>query len=87
MAIKKTNPHILLLVKVVDFYEAFGNDAHAISKVLGLTITVKNDIAMVGFHTNMYLYIGRLIREGYLVSIVHSDALFFNSVKCSEILI
>ena len=42
-AIKQKYPDAILLFRVGDFYETFGNDAITASQVLGITLTKRNN--------------------------------------------
>ena len=42
-AIKQKYPDAILLFRVGDFYETFGEDAIVASKVLGITLTKRNN--------------------------------------------
>jgi DNA mismatch repair protein MutS len=47
---KERHPGMLLLFRMGDFYELFEDDAHAASRLLGLTLTSRDkSIAMAGF--------------------------------------
>ncbi len=60
----------LLLFRLGDFYEAFGDDAHTVSKALELTLTKRQDIPMCGipWHASDS-YIDRLLVKGFSVAI------------------
>lgn len=60
----------LLFFRLGDFYEAFYEDAHVISKTLGLTLTSRQDIPMCGvpFHTSE-TYIDKLVAKGFKVAV------------------
>lgn len=64
----------ILLFRVGDFYETFGNDAILASKVLGITLTARNNgsskIELAGFpHHSLDSYLPKLVRAGYRVAI------------------
>ncbi len=64
----------ILLFRVGDFYETFGEDAITASNVLGIVLTKRNnggvDIELAGFpHHSLDLYLPRLVRAGYRVAI------------------
>lgn len=67
------------LVRMGDFYEAHGEDAEIISKVLGLTLTDRRKqgdaTPMCGFpyHT-LEVYLKKLIHAGHRVAILELDA-------------
>ncbi len=72
--IKTKYPDAILLFRVGDFYETFGEDAVTTSRVLGIVLTARNnggsDVALAGFpHHSMDLYLPRLVRAGYRVAI------------------
>lgn len=60
----------LLLFRLGDFYEAFGNDAHTISEALDLTLTKRQETPMCGipWHASEG-YIDRLLLKGFSVAI------------------
>ena len=53
-AIKSQHPDAILLFRVGDFYETFGEDAIKAADVLGITLTARNNgsskIELAGFH-------------------------------------
>ncbi len=64
----------ILLFRVGDFYETFGEDAVKASKALGIILTKRNnggnDIELAGFpHHAMDMYLPRLVRAGFRVAI------------------
>jgi DNA mismatch repair protein MutS len=74
---KAENPDALLLFRLGDFYEVFFEDAKTVSKVLGIVLTQRgtdengDDIPMCGIPWHAAdNYFGRLVREGYKVSLV-----------------
>ncbi|MCB9264642.1 MAG: DNA mismatch repair protein MutS [Lewinellaceae bacterium] len=72
--VKAKYPDAILLFRVGDFYETFGEDAITASQVLGIILTRRNnggsDIELAGFpHHSMDLYLPRLVRAGYRVAI------------------
>lgn len=74
-AIKQKYPDAILLFRVGDFYETFGEDAIAASKVLGITLTKRNNGAaasseLAGFpHHALDTYLHKLVKAGYRVAI------------------
>ncbi|MFK8101204.1 MAG: DNA mismatch repair protein MutS [Saprospiraceae bacterium] len=73
-AIKAKHPDAILLFRVGDFYETFGEDAVKASQVLGIVLTKRNnggtDVALAGFpYHSMDTYLPRLVRGGYRVAI------------------
>nr|WP_243745565.1 DNA mismatch repair protein MutS [Segetibacter sp. 3557_3] len=74
-AIKKRYPDAILLFRVGDFYETFGEDAIITSRVLGITLTKRNNGAafsseLAGFpHHALDTYLHKLVKAGYRVAI------------------
>ncbi|MFA6665590.1 MAG: DNA mismatch repair protein MutS [Armatimonadota bacterium] len=75
MNIKEENPDVILMFRLGDFYEIFGEDAKVASKELEITLTGRNAgeagrIPMCGvpFHA-VDRYVARLIQRGYRVAI------------------
>jgi DNA mismatch repair protein MutS len=74
-AIKQKYPDAVLLFRVGDFYETFGEDAIIASQVLGITLTKRNNGAaasseLAGFpHHALDTYLHKLVRAGYRVAI------------------
>ncbi len=72
---KKKHPDAILLFRVGDFYETFGNDAVEASEVLGITLTRRdngrdNYIELAGFpHHALDTYLPKLVRAGQRVAI------------------
>jgi DNA mismatch repair protein MutS len=74
VAVKAKYPDAILLFRVGDFYETFGEDAVKASRALGITLTSRNnggsDIELAGFpYHAMDMYMPRLVRAGYRVAI------------------
>ena len=72
--IKGKYPDAILLFRVGDFYETFGEDAIIASQVLNITLTSRNnggsDIELAGFpHHSVDTYLHKLVRAGYRVAI------------------
>ena len=72
--IKGQYPDAVLLFRVGDFYETFGGDAITASRVLGITLTRRNnggsDIELAGFpHHSLDNYLPKLVRAGFRVAI------------------
>jgi DNA mismatch repair protein MutS len=68
-------PGILLLMRVGDFYECYGEDAETIAAALNITLTRREDggqiIPMAGVpHHASERYVARLIRLGYRVALM-----------------
>lgn len=74
-AIKQKYPDAVLLFRVGDFYETFGEDAIIASQVLGITLTKRNNGAassseLAGFpHHSLDTYLHKLVKAGYRVAI------------------
>ncbi len=74
-AIKAKYPGALLLFRVGDFYETFGQDAIAASKVLDIVLTKRgngsaSEIELAGFpHHALDSYLPKLVRAGHRVAI------------------
>ena len=72
--VKAKHPSAILLFRVGDFYETFGEDAVTAAQVLGIVLTSRNnggsDIELAGFpHHSLDTYLPRLIRAGHRVAI------------------
>ena len=74
-SIKAKYPDALLLFRVGDFYETFGQDAIKASKVLGIVLTKRSngaaaDMELAGFpHHSLETYLPKLVRAGMRVAI------------------
>ena len=73
-SIKSKHPGALLLFRVGDFYETFGEDAVKTSKILEIVLTSRNNgeskIELAGFpHHSLDTYLPKLIRAGERVAI------------------
>ncbi|ERM82884.1 DNA mismatch repair protein MutS [Rhodonellum psychrophilum GCM71 = DSM 17998] len=74
-AIKSKHPGALLLFRVGDFYETFGEDAIKASKVLDIVLTKRangsaSHIELAGFpHHSLDTYLPKLVRAGHRVAI------------------
>jgi DNA mismatch repair protein MutS len=71
---KKKQPDAILLFRIGDFYETFGQDAITASRVLGITLTNRNngsaDTELAGFpYHSVDTYLPKLVRAGYRVAI------------------
>lgn len=73
--IKAKHPQALLLFRVGDFYETFGEDAILASRVLGIILTKRgagssSEIELAGFpHHSLDSYLPKLVRAGHRVAI------------------
>lgn len=74
-AIKAKYPDAILLFHVGDFYETFGQDAITASRILGITLTKRNNSSataseLAGFpHHALDTYLHKLVKAGYRVAI------------------
>ena len=74
-AIKQKYPDAILLFRVGDFYETFGEDAIKASAILGITLTKRNNgaassLELAGFpHHSLDTYLHKLVKAGYRVAI------------------
>src|SRR5574344_414234 len=74
-AVKAQHPEALLLFRVGDFYETYGEDAVTASKVLGIVLTRRangaaKSVEMAGFpHHAIDTYLPKLVRGGYKVAV------------------
>ncbi len=73
-AIKAKYPDAILLFRVGDFYETFGEDAIKTAKVLGITLTNRNNggekLELAGFpYHSLDTYLHKLVKAGYRVAI------------------
>ena len=73
--IKGKYPDAILLFRVGDFYETFGEDAIKTAKIVGITLTKRANgsasfIELAGFpHHSIDTYLPKLVRAGYRVAI------------------
>lgn len=73
--VKGQHPDALLLFRVGDFYETFGEDAIIASKVLGIVLTKRANgsaqfVELAGFpHHSIETYLPKLVRSGYKVAV------------------
>ena len=74
-AIKSKYPDAILLFRVGDFYETFRQDAVITAKVLGITLTKRNNgnpnaSELAGFpHHSLETYLHKLVKAGYRVAV------------------
>src|SRR3954469_1761220 len=74
-AIKQKYPDAILLFRVGDFYETFGEDAILAAQILGITLTKRNNGSpasseLAGFpHHALDTYLHKLVKAGYRVAI------------------
>jgi DNA mismatch repair protein MutS len=74
--IKAERPDVLLLMRVGDFYEAYGEDAETLARVLEITLTGREErgvggrIPMAGVpHHALERYVARLIAQGHKAAV------------------
>ena len=67
---EKLSAGTILLFRLGDFYEVFGDDAEVAAKVLGLTLTKRHETPMAGLpHHAAPAYVNRLLAAGWKVAI------------------
>ncbi|MDR2025974.1 MAG: DNA mismatch repair protein MutS [Prevotellaceae bacterium] len=68
--VKAKHPDALLLFRVGDFYETFGQDAIKTSDILGITLTRRANVELAGFpYHALDTYLPKLVRAGQRVAI------------------
>lgn len=73
--VKQKYPHTMLLFRIGDFYETFGEDAIKAAEILGIVLTKRrngaaSEIELAGFpHHALNTYLPRLVRAGQRVAI------------------
>lgn len=73
--IKSKYPDAILLFRVGDFYETFGQDAVKVSAIVGIVLTKRHngsasEIELAGFpHHSLENYLPKLVRAGYRVAV------------------
>lgn len=72
--LKAKHPDAILLYRVGDFYETFGEDAIKVSGILGIILTKRNnggvDAELAGFpYHSLDVYLPKLVRAGFRVAI------------------
>ncbi|MBM2816791.1 MAG: mismatch repair protein MutS [Ignavibacteria bacterium] len=73
--IKEKYPETILLYRLGDFYETFGDDAITTSKVCGIVLTKRNhgaagDLPLAGFpYHQLDAYLPKLVRAGHRVAV------------------
>lgn len=74
--LKAERPDVILLMRVGDFYEAYGEDAETIANVLNITLTgrevsgLSEKYPMAGVpHHAMDRFLARLVKRGYKVAV------------------
>lgn len=74
--IKKQYPDAILLLRVGDFYETYGEDAVVAAGILGITLTKRSNaiagsLELAGFpYHAIDTYLPKLVRAGYRVAVV-----------------
>ncbi len=74
-AVKAEHPEAILLFRVGDFYETYGEDAVMASKILGIVLTKRANgaaaaVEMAGFpHHSIDTYLPKLVRAGHKVAV------------------
>ena len=74
--VKGKYPDTIILIRVGDFYETFGEDAITASRVLGITLTKRGagtdgEIELAGFpYHAMDTYLPKLVKAGFRVAIM-----------------
>jgi DNA mismatch repair protein MutS len=68
---KERHPGMLLLFRMGDFFELFGDDAHVAARVLQLTLTSRDKtIPMAGFpHHALETHLHKLLKAGHRVAV------------------
>ena len=78
---KGKHPEAVLLARVGDFYEAYGEDAETIARALQIALTSKEAgggqrVAMAGVpHHALAQYLARLVAQRYVVGSVSGSSL------------
>ncbi|HQW12649.1 MAG TPA: DNA mismatch repair protein MutS [Saprospiraceae bacterium] len=72
--VKAKYPDALVLFRVGDFYESFGEDAVSVAGILNIILTARNNggvnVELAGFpYHSLDVYLPRLVRAGYRVAI------------------
>lgn len=80
---KAKHPDVILLYRIGDFYESYGDDAVALNDVLGVTLIHRNtnSIAskLAGFHWHkLDTYLPKLVRACKRVAICEGDTMCNN---------
>ena len=90
-AIKAKYPDALLLFRVGDFYETFGQDAIQASKILDIILTKRgagsqSETELAGFpHHSLNLYLPKLVKAGHRVAICDQlEAVSYTHLRAHE---
>ena len=71
---KKQRPDMLILFRVGDFYEMFGEDAEKAAKLLGITLTKRGDFPMAGFPYHVLeKHLKTMLQAGLRVAIAEEE--------------
>lgn len=69
--IKEKYHDALVLFRINDFYETFGDDAIKVAETIGTVLTKKDNVPMTGFpFYGLDTYFPKLVRSGFRVAIV-----------------
>jgi len=74
-SIKKKYPDAILLFRIGEYYETFGDDAEKFSSICNITLTHRTEhdghkLALAGFHfLQLDIYLPRLVRAGNRVAV------------------
>jgi DNA mismatch repair protein MutS len=69
-AAKERHPNMLLLFRIGDFYEAYGDDAWTLARAIGTGLTTREKTVMAGFpHQALENYLRVLLKAGHRVAI------------------
>lgn len=82
--IKTAVPGCVLLMRIGDFYEAFGDDAKLVSKICGTAVTKRQGTLMTGIPRHqMQSMAGRLVANNHKVAVAESaqDEVVVNTVE------
>jgi len=72
---KERHPGTVLMYRIGDFYETFGDDAQILSKTTGVTLTKRYGTDMAGVpHHQLETYLKKLISAGKRVAVVEKVA-------------
>src|SRR5688572_5802161 len=68
---KRAHPGCVLLFRIGDFYEMFDDDAVAVARAIGLTLTQRTEgVPMAGFPFHQLDgYLRRLVAQGFRVAV------------------
>src|SRR3954463_5685885 len=72
--LKSRDPDALLLFRMGDFYEMFGDDAERASALLGISLTTRdkgpNAVPMCGFpHPALDTYLAKIVQSGFRAAV------------------